>query len=250
MNLAQPAIQVHDVCKLFRSHAALASVTVSVGQAETYVLLGPNGAGKTTLLHIILGLLRPTSGTATVLGIPVEGPSISARVKLGFVPETVQLYDWLTAVENVRLIAGASRASVSRKDAEHSLRTAGLDGRWFDRTTRVFSKGMRQRVGIAVALARRAEVLILDEPTSGLDPLAAEALVALLSALRNAGMTTLICTHDIHRMTADHVRYGVLHDGRLISEFRCDDGSDVEERYRLAVRDAQSTSAADATLAS
>jgi len=215
-------IDVHDLAKTFRSkllrrpHVALRGLDLAVREGEIFGFLGPNGAGKTTTIKILLGLLRPTSGTGHVLGHPFT--SVAARRSVGFLPDSPNFYRYLTARELLDF-AGRLHGLDSRelpRRIESALDRVGLDESARGRALRGYSRGMLQRTGIAAAILHRPRLVILDEPMNGLDPLGRGDFRDLILALRDEGVTIFLSSHvlgDIENM-ADRV--GILHEGHLI----------------------------------
>ncbi|HET6404994.1 MAG TPA: ABC transporter ATP-binding protein [Candidatus Thermoplasmatota archaeon] len=180
--------------------------TFEVEPGEVLALLGPNGAGKTTTIHMLLGLLRPSAGRALLGGFDVEREPAEAYRVVGYLSENVLLYANLTAWENLRFFADVSGATVPAYTLETLLQEVGL-AHVRDRRVLHFSKGMRQRLGLAIALVKDPPALIMDEPTTGLDPEGTETLLALVRKLRDEGRAILLSTHDLHRVrdVADRV---------------------------------------------
>lgn len=190
-------------------------VSFEVKPGRVLALLGKNGAGKTTTMHMTLGLLSTTSGRSLIDGIDVQARPLDAYRRVGYVSENVLLYGNLTAYENLRFFGRIGGSTVPHAHLLDLLRRVGLhEDR--DRRVRTFSKGMRQRLGLAIALVKDPPALVLDEPTTGLDPEGAEALLALVRALREEGRAVLLSTHDLDRVpeVADDV--GVIARGRLV----------------------------------
>lgn len=218
----------------------LRGLDLAVEVGEIYALLGGNGAGKSTVLNIFLGLIKPTSGKAIVCGHDVAVDPAGARAQLAYVPENVALYEHLDAIENISYflaIAGAARD----KDSviAPALEAAGLAREAWRRRLVGYSKGMRQKVAIALAIARKAPVLLLDEPTSGLDPRATTEFNQLLNSLRDSGVTTLMVTHDLLGAADIADRIGFLAEGLLSEEIHTRSGAridvrDLHHRYALA----------------
>jgi ABC-2 type transport system ATP-binding protein len=203
---------------------ALDSLQLQVQGGEVFCLLGPNGAGKTTTINLFLGFIEPTSGEALVCGVDAARDPLEARRRIAYIPETVMLYGALSGLENLEYfteISGGRRHS--RAELLALLAEAGLSEEAALRRVAGYSKGMRQKVGVAIALARRAQALLLDEPTSGLDPLAANEFAALIDKLRRQGMAILMVTHDLFLAKQCGTRIGVMQAGRLVSLFGADD---------------------------
>ncbi|WP_244430848.1 ABC transporter ATP-binding protein [Methylocystis sp. ATCC 49242] len=203
--------------------AALDELNLAVPAGEVFCLLGPNGAGKTTTVNLFLGFLEPTEGQALVCGIDAAKDPLGARAKLAYIPETVMLYGALTGVENLQYFTEISGAPTPPSDLLPLLAAAGLPREAAERPVRGYSKGMRQKVGVAIALARRAQALALDEPTSGLDPLAANEFAALVERLRREGMAVLMVTHDLFLAKQCGTKIGIMAQGKLASVFGADD---------------------------
>jgi ABC-2 type transport system ATP-binding protein len=207
-----PAIDVRDLRKTYRTPfarkkvEALRGVTFTVERGTIYGFVGPNGAGKTTTIRTLMGLIRPTGGTATILGHPI--PSRAARFKLGFLPESPYFYDYLTVGELLDLagrLFGVPHAE-RKKRADELIDRVGL-ARARSQSLKKFSKGMLQRAGLAQALMNDPELVVLDEPMSGLDPIGRKEVRDLILELRDKGKTVFFSSHiltDIEAI-ADHV---------------------------------------------
>ncbi|WP_434391393.1 ABC transporter ATP-binding protein [Melittangium boletus] len=203
----------------YGSKTVLRGLNFTVEPGRIYALLGGNGAGKSTTLGIFLGLVRPTAGQARVCGQDVAADPQAARARLAYVPENVALYEHLSARENLDYfltVAGSARRAPSDIDA--ALEAVGLVHEAWGKRVGGFSKGMRQKVAIALALARRVPVLLLDEPTSGLDPRATGDFHRLLDTARARGVATLMVTHDLLSAAEIADRIGFLAQGRLEEE--------------------------------
>lgn len=202
--------------KRYGDHTALDGLDLTVTPGEIYCLLGANGAGKSTTIKLFLGLLQPSGGTARVDGIDVASDPQGARRRMLYIPETVALYDELTGLENLAYLAELGQVedrSAARLKA--CLAEAGLQESAFDRRTSGYSKGMRQKVGIALAIAKQAKALLLDEPTSGLDPQASAEFHDLISRQRDRGAAILMATHDLFRAREVGDTIGLMRAGRL-----------------------------------
>lgn len=227
------AVDTHALRKEFGSRAAVRGLTLSVERGEVFGFLGPNGAGKTTSIKMLLGLVRPTSGSASLLGRPITDGSV--RSKVGFLPEHFRFHDWLTAAEFLTLhgqLFGLSQAVLSKR-LEELLELVGLTP-FASQQLRTFSKGMLQRIGLAQALINDPELVILDEPTSGLDPLGTAWMKELIRDLRKQGKTVLMCSHRLDDVQDVCDRIAILYNGDLqelgaVSKL-------VEDQNRLEVR--------------
>lgn len=209
-------LEATALTKDFGSHRALDALDLRVDPGEILCLLGANGAGKTTTINLFLGFLEPTSGRATVDGIDVQTDPVGTKRRLLYVPEQISLFGELTGLENLDYFAALSDID-DRSPARlrECLATAGLPPAAFDRRASGYSKGMRQKVGIALAIAKDARALLLDEPTSGLDPQASAEFHDLLVRQRDAGAAVLMVTHDLFRAREVGTRIGLMRDGRL-----------------------------------
>lgn len=198
------------------AHRALDDVSFEVRPGEIFCLLGANGAGKSTTIKLFLGFLKPTSGAAEVDGLSAQQRPQEVRRRLLYIPETVALYDELTGYENLdyfaRLAGVEERSPARLKDA---LRSAGLATDAFGRRVDLYSKGMRQKVGIALAIVKEARALLLDEPTSGLDPAASAEFHELIVRQRDSGTAILMATHDLFRAREVATTIGLMQAGRL-----------------------------------
>lgn len=212
----------------------LRQLNLHIRPGEIFALLGANGAGKTTLLSLLLGFLAPLSGRVRVQGIdPIAQPA-EARRHLAYIPENVALYENLSARENIAYLLDLAGQNEGRDEIERALTAAGLDAGAFDRRVGGFSKGMRQKVAIGLALARKVPALLLDEPTSGLDPQATTEFNRLLGLLREQGVATLMVTHDLLSVADVADRIGFLDAGRLVEEVAAtgEDRFDVRGLHR------------------
>jgi len=201
---------------------ALDDLSLSVASGEVFGLLGPNGAGKTTTFKILMGLIRPTGGTARILDTPVQ--DVTMRRRIGYLPEQPYFYDYLTAREFL-LYCGSlcdlPKATASQRTDE-LLHQVGLQDS-ADKQLRKFSKGMLQRAGLAQALIHDPEVLFLDEPMSGLDPLGRREVRDLIVALRNQGKTIFFSSHILTDVEAMCDRVAILNKGRLVESGKLSD---------------------------
>ncbi|MFM7627136.1 MAG: ABC transporter ATP-binding protein [Gammaproteobacteria bacterium] len=199
--------------------SVLRGVSFAVQSGETYALLGGNGAGKSTTLLTFLGFLRPDSGAARVLGRRVETDIAAARRAIAYLPESAALYDHLDARENLQYLLDLGGSRARGADIERALDEVALPDAARSRRLAEHSKGMRQKVALALALLRDSEVLLLDEPTSGLDPLAIDEFHALVRRLAADGKAVLMVTHDLYGACRSADRIGLLRDGALVHEF-------------------------------
>jgi len=197
---------------------ALDHLDLTVNEGELFCLLGANGAGKTTTVNLFLNFIEPTEGTPLVDGIDVTRQPLEAKKHVSYVSENVMLYENFTARQNLDFFAKlGGKGTLARGDLDAVLARVGLQAGAFDRRLRAFSKGMRQKLGIAIAITKDAGNIILDEPTSGLDPKAGAEFMALLHALRGEGRAILMSTHDIFRAREHADRVGIMREGRLMA---------------------------------
>jgi ABC-2 type transport system ATP-binding protein len=211
-------LEAQQLLKRYGSTLAVDHLDLRVAPGEIYALLGANGAGKTTTIHLFLGFLTPDSGRALVGGHDVTADPLAARRRVAFIPEQVSLYPSLSGVENLAYFSTLGGHRQSREELFSLLARVGLSRHQATARVRTYSKGMRQKVGIAIALAKQAEALLLDEPTSGLDPAAANEFSQLLLGLVGEGMAVLMATHDLFRAKEVAYRVGILRQGRLVRE--------------------------------
>jgi len=206
-------VETTDLTKRYGPRAAVDRVGLRVRRGEVYGFLGPNGAGKTTTLRMLLGLVRPTSGTVRVLGAPPGDRAALARI--GMLVESPAFYPYLSGRDNLRVVARYGGVPAGRVD--QTLETVGLTARASDRFA-AYSLGMQQRLGLAAALLKDAELLILDEPTNGLDPAGVAEMRLLLRRLGSGGRTVLLSSHLLGEVQQVCDRIGVLSGGRLLRE--------------------------------
>jgi ABC-2 type transport system ATP-binding protein len=222
----EPAVEIRAAYHAYADRPVLNGLDLVVSRGEIYALLGGNGAGKSTTLSALLGFIAPSQGSVRVCGIdPVVEPT-RARSTLAYVPESVALYDHLSARENLDYflaLANADRSVGSVIDP--ALAAVGLPDTAWDKRVGGFSKGMRQKVAIALALARHVPVLLLDEPTSGLDPQATIEFNRLLETARSRGVAVLMVTHDLLSAADVADRIGFLAGGRIVEEQSAATGS-------------------------
>jgi len=209
-------IQVSDLTKDYGARRALHSISFDANQGEIVGFLGPNGAGKTTTMRILAGYMPPTDGTATVAGYDVVEESFEVRRRVGYLPETVPLYNDMTALEYLKFMADLRHIPNSRERANETLEKVNLQDRANGYIAN-FSKGMRQRIGLAQALIHRPEVLILDEPTIGLDP---AQVVEMRSVIKEIGKdrTVLLSTHILSEAQQMCDRVLIINKGQIVAE--------------------------------
>jgi ABC-2 type transport system ATP-binding protein len=238
------AIETEGLVKQFGRTTALGGLTMAVPPGEIFGFLGPNGAGKTTAVKLLLGLTRPTRGSATVLGRPAG--DLETRRRIGYLPELFSYQNWLTGSELLRLHADLASLSGERaRLAEDALNLVGLGGRGDDRIGG-YSKGMQQRLGLAVALLGQPELVFLDEPTSALDPVARMEMRPLIRALKERGMTVFLNSHLLTEVEQVCDRVGIVDRGRLVAIGTLDELlAEPVVRIRVGGLDAETRSALD-----
>jgi len=213
-------IELRNVRKLYQQHVALNNLSLNVQAGQIYGLLGPNGAGKSTTIKLLLGFVRPDAGSVVVGGTDLgdQADSTGHLGQVGYIPEDVHLYPYLTGRENLDYFC--QLAGIHYKEAELSeiLLQCGLQREAHTRRSATYSKGMRQKVGIAIAYAKHAKVYLLDEPASGLDPSASFELSALLRKLAGEGAAVLMASHDLFRVRETCHNLGILKEGSLVQE--------------------------------
>ncbi|MDE2782053.1 MAG: ABC transporter ATP-binding protein [Gemmatimonadota bacterium] len=229
-----PLLEARGLSKNYGDTRALDGLDLTIAPGEVYCLLGPNGAGKTTTINLFLGFVAPSGGQALVSGLDVSTHDRETKQRLAYIPEQVMLYRNLSGLENLEYFAAlGGKGSLGRERLTEVLVEAGLERDVVDRRVSEYSKGMRQKVGIAIAIAKEADVLLLDEPTSGLDPKAANEFSALVERLRNRGVAVLMATHDLFRAKETGTRVGIMRYGRLVTELSTDEigHADLERIY-------------------
>jgi ABC-2 type transport system ATP-binding protein len=210
-------LEARNLTKRYGSHTALNNLNLTIAPGEIFALLGQNGAGKTTTINLFLGFIEPTEGETTIQGISVAEKPAEVKKHLAYIPETVMLYPNLTGLENLQYFSSLAGFDYSKKELGELLTRAGLQTRAFDERLSGYSKGMRQKVGIAIAVAKKAKVLLLDEPTSGLDPKASNEFSTIIQTLAAEGTAILMATHDIFRAREVATRIGIMKEGNLES---------------------------------
>jgi ABC-2 type transport system ATP-binding protein len=219
-----PALEARKLSKRYGDVTALQGLELDVWGGDVFCLLGANGAGKSTTINLFLGFIEPTSGEARIHGIDVASDSLTAKRYTAYIPEQVMLYGNLTGLENLAYFAALARGSeVDEGELRAHLARVGLDDAAVHRRVGTYSKGMRQKVGIAIALAKNASALLLDEPTAGLDPKASNEFSELLAMLRDRGAAILMATHDLFRAKESGTRIGIMRQGRLVETLRSGD---------------------------
>jgi len=210
-------LRAENLVKRFGSVTVLKNLNLTVQPGEVFALLGQNGAGKTTTINLFLGFIEPTEGNTYINGISVQDQPVETKKYLSYIPETVMLYPTLTGIENLAFFSSLAGFKYNLVELTAFLTKAGLDEVHHNKRLAGFSKGMRQKVGIAISLAKQAKVLLLDEPTSGLDPKASNEFSEILKELSSNGISILMATHDIFRAKEVAHRIGIMKEGELVS---------------------------------
>jgi ABC-2 type transport system ATP-binding protein len=229
------AIQTSRLRKRFGSDVAVKCLTLEIAQGEVFGFLGPNGAGKSTFVKMLLGLVRPTDGKASVLGAPAG--DVPARKKIGFLPEHFRFYDWLTPAEILRLHGRLYTMQhwELRKRIPQLLDLVGLTLHR-DKRLRDFSKGMTQRIGLAQALLNEPDLIILDEPTSGLDPGGRRLVRDIIKAERSRGATVFLNSHLLSEVEVTCDRVAFIKHGEVLATRRLEGLREGETTVRVRAR--------------
>lgn len=224
-------IKLKNVTKSFKDKKALDNLSLNVNSGEIYGLLGANGAGKSTALNLLLGFLDSDSGSIEISNS--NDKKVVSRDMIGYIPENVNLYPYLSGIENLDYFCKISGLSLNSIKLSELLNECGLENDAHNKRTSEYSKGMRQKVGIAIALAKNAKIYLLDEPASGLDPMASNELSVILKKLSTNGATILMASHDLFRVRETCDKIGILKQGSLIKEMLSKDvtSNELEEIY-------------------
>ncbi|WP_020531292.1 ABC transporter ATP-binding protein [Flexithrix dorotheae] len=219
--MENPIIELKNLTKSYGSFKAVDQLNLSIKKGEIFGLLGPNGAGKTTTILMALGLTEPTGGTVNVCGYNATKAPIAVKRRVGYLPDSVNFYDNMTALENLVYIGSLNdipRESIKAR-AEETLQMVGLEKEAFHKKTATFSRGMKQRLGLAEVLIKQPEVIILDEPTLGIDPSGVKDFLRLILRLsREQELTVLLSSHHLHQVQQVCDRVGIFVKGKLLTE--------------------------------
>jgi ABC-2 type transport system ATP-binding protein len=226
-------LHASNLTKTYNGLVALHPLTLTVQAGEIFCLLGANGAGKTTTINLFLNFVQPSGGQAMVAGLDVTQHPQESKKRLAYIPENLMLYPNLTGLENLDYFSALSGKEYNEVERAAFLTEAGLQPEAHSHRIHTYSKGMRQKVGIAIALAKKAEVLLLDEPTSGLDPKASNEFSELLKKMQTRGVATLMATHDLFRAKETGTHIGIMREGRLVEQLTTDqiNHTDLEKLY-------------------
>jgi len=227
-------LEAIQLTKQYGSHLALDRLDLKVEPGEVFCLLGANGAGKTTTINLFLNFVDPTSGKALINGVDVTADPVGTKRFVSYIPEQVMLYRHMTGLENLEYFTGLiPGVKYSNGQLINLLRAAGLPEEATNRRVEGYSKGMRQKVGLAIAAAKNAKALLLDEPTSGLDPKASNTFSESIAEMSAKGVAILMATHDLFRAKESGTRIGIMRDGVLREILRCSEisHSELEQLY-------------------
>jgi ABC-type multidrug transport system, ATPase component len=217
--MADYVIETKDLTKEYDGTLAVDGLNLRVREGHVFGMLGPNGSGKTTTILMLLGLTEPTSGQVRVLGVDPARRPLSVKARVGYLPDQVGFYDELSAWENLIYIAKLN--GIPRKEAyrriDEALERMGLS-QVANHRVRTFSRGMRQRLGVAEILIKRPRLVILDEPTQGLDPQAAREFLDIVRGLREEGISVLLASHLLYQVQAVCDRVGLFSQGKMVLE--------------------------------
>ena len=235
----QFAVETQDLTKRYDGVTVVDQLSLHIKENEIFGLLGPNGAGKTTTILMLLGLTEPSAGSARVCGFDPTRDPLHVKRLIGYLPENVGFYDNLTPVENLRFIAELNGLDVTESDRriDELVKTVGLT-KEKDLPTGKFSKGMKQRLGIADVLIKKPKVVFLDEPTSGLDPEGINRLLSLIADLPKMGTTVILSSHQLYQVQKVCNSIGILSKGKVVVEGSLDKlGRDAlaQGRYTIEV---------------
>jgi ABC-2 type transport system ATP-binding protein len=214
--MTNAVIEANGLTKRYRKHLAVDHIDLAIGEGEVFGLLGPNGAGKTTTILMVMGLTDVSEGTVRVLGLDPARQPLAVKRHIGYMPDSVGFYDGLTARENLAYtgrLAGMDRALIDRRIGEVLARVGLSDVAGHQ--VRTFSRGMRQRLGLADALLKTPKVIILDEPTTGLDPHATQEFLELIRDLKRDGITIILSSHMLEKVQVICDRVALFNAGRV-----------------------------------
>lgn len=211
-----PVLQAVQLGKQYNGTAALSNLNLTIDKGEIFCLLGQNGAGKTTTINLFLGFIDASGGKALINDEEVKPNDAATKKMIAYIPEVVQLYGNLDGIENLDFFSRLAGFKYSKEVLTGFLTKAGLQTEAHAKRLSTYSKGMRQKVGIAIALAKNADVIFMDEPTSGLDPKATAEFTAICKELAADGKTIFMATHDIFNAVNVGTRIGIMKRGELV----------------------------------
>lgn len=236
--MSTPVLSLDNLVVTRGERRTVDQLSLQVHAGSIYALLGGNGAGKTTTLNVLLGFVPAQAGHVRVAGDDIVAGA-PTHPTLAYLPEQVALYPYLTGAENVEYFCALAGLRRSTRDVVHLLEASGLPAHAHHRRVSTYSKGMRQKVGLAIAHAKQAQALLLDEPTSGLDPSAANDFAERVRQARDHGTAVLMATHDLFNAKQMADRIGIMREGRLVREFDAAsvDHDTLERTYLAIARD-------------
>lgn len=209
-------LEAVNLTKEYQQYTALRKLSLSIHVGEIFCLLGQNGAGKTTTINLFMGFLEPSGGHALIKGVEVKPDNIATKNMIAYIPEVVQLYGNISGLENLDFFSRLAGFSYTGEVLAAFLHKAGLQREAHHKRLGTYSKGMRQKVAIAIALAKNADVIFMDEPTSGLDPRATAEFTTICKELAAEGKTIFMATHDIFNAVNVGSRIGIMKQGSLV----------------------------------
>ena len=209
-------LEAIQLSKLYNGTAALSNLTLSIERGEIFCLLGQNGAGKTTTINLFLGFIQASSGKACINGVAVTPKHNASKKFVAYIPEVVQLYGNLSGLENLDFFSRLAGFKYAVPKLEEYLIKAGLQNEAHSKRLSGYSKGMRQKVGIAIALAKNANLILMDEPTSGLDPKATAEFTKICKELAEEGKTIFMATHDLFNAVNVGTKIGIMKQGKMV----------------------------------
>ena len=228
---SQFAVELKDVTKRYNEIVAVNKLNLTISTGEIFGLLGPNGSGKSTTLKMLLGLVQPTAGSVNVLGLDVQKQPVEVKRLVGYVPESPNIYEFLTGIEYLDFIAdiyGVSTAEKKQRITEY-LKALQLEGREGDMINS-YSDGMKKKISLISAFLHKPKLLILDEPLNALDPRSARIVKEFLYELKTQGVTTIMSTHVLEIAQALCDRIGIMYQGQLLALGNMDE---LRQRARL-----------------
>ncbi len=242
--MAQTVVEATDLTKVYGDDfTAVNGLNLRINEGEVFGFLGPNGAGKTTTLLMLLGLTEPTSGSVQVCGMDPARNPIKVKRLVGYMPERIGFYEELTAKQNLRYTADLNNIPVKETDERIAslLETVGLS-RVGEHPVRTFSRGMKQRLGIADIWLKEPQLAFLDEPTTGLDPNGVDELLKLVSEMGKKGITVIFCSHILPQVQRVCSRVGIIAKGNLVADGPIETLGRDTGRYRMEAEVDQASS--------
>ena len=215
----EPIIETHNLSKIYGNQLAVNDLTFSIEEGEIFGFLGPNGSGKTTALLMLIGLTEPTKGWARVAGFDSTKEAIKVKKIVGYIPENIGFYDDMNAIQNLQFIARLNNMpdSVSSIKIEEALESVGIKEE-AEKKVGAYSRGMRQRLGLAEILIKEPRIAFLDEPTLGLDPEGTNWIIDYIQSLsRDKNITILLSSHDLKQVQKISDRIGIMLNGRMVA---------------------------------